>query len=137
MSVLWHKLLSPRLSHLSSESLLPLTGAPSLDSITVLDLCVARLSHLSSESLLPLTGAPSLDSITVLDLYGNGLAKLKGISSLMNLQRLYVSFNELTRLDDVAQMVRHVTRHGEGCSRCWCSGFDVVLRKDSISDWGV
>ena len=97
-SVLWHKLLS------------------------------SRLSHLSSESLLPLTGAPSLDSITVLDLYGNGLAKLKGISSLMNLQRLYVSFNELSRLDDVAQMVRHVRCYGEEYSTCCRIGFDDVFR---------
>ena len=40
-----------------------------------------------------------------LDLNGSGLSKLKPLSSLSNLKKLIVSFNELTSLQDLSGMV--------------------------------
>ena len=53
----------------------------------------------------------SLSHITVLDLHGLGLTKLRHIHTLTNLKRLVVSSNQLTRLEDVGQMVTHYTGH--------------------------
>lgn len=63
-----------------------------------------RLSMLTEELLLKVGKAPTLSSITILNLHGNGLTKLKHLSSMSALQRLSVSFNELSRLEDVAHM---------------------------------
>ena len=60
---------------------------------------------LSEELLLKTAQATSLSAITVLNLHGNSLTKLKHLNSLTALQRLVVSFNELSRLEDVAHMV--------------------------------
>ncbi|ESO85654.1 hypothetical protein LOTGIDRAFT_155146 [Lottia gigantea] len=63
-----------------------------------------RLVTLSEDILLKIGRASSLTSITTLNLHGNGLTKLKYIQSLKSLKRLIVSFNELTKLDDLAHM---------------------------------
>ena len=64
-----------------------------------------RLTILNEDLLMKHVGVDSLDSITVLNLHNNGISKLKSIHSLHNLKRLTVSFNELSRLDEVANMV--------------------------------
>ena len=48
---------------------------------------------------------PALNNILVLDLHGLGLTKLRHLHTLVHLRRLIVSLNELTRLDDIAQLV--------------------------------
>ena len=69
------------------------------------DLDTYRLIALSEELILKTCNAKSIQGIQVLNLHGNGLTKLKGIQSMHALKKLIVSFNELTRLDDVAQTV--------------------------------
>ena len=64
-----------------------------------------RLTMLNEDLIMKHVGVDSLDSITVLNLHNNGISKLKSIHSLHNLKRLTVSFNELNRLDEVANMV--------------------------------
>ncbi|XP_022332451.2 leucine-rich repeat-containing protein 9-like isoform X3 [Crassostrea virginica] len=63
-----------------------------------------RLTMLNEDLIMKHVGVDSLDSITVLNLHNNGISKLKSIHSLHNLKRLTVSFNELNRLDEVANM---------------------------------
>ena len=41
-----------------------------------------------------------------LNLHGNGLSRLQHVNCMTALKRLTVSFNELTRLDDISHMVR-------------------------------
>ena len=65
-----------------------------------------RLIALTDELLLKITAQEELEHITVLNLHGNGLSKLKPLQPLRMLKRLVVSFNELTRLDDLTHMVR-------------------------------
>lgn len=62
---------------------------------------------LSEDLLLKHVGVDSLESITVLNLHNNGISKLKPIQALVHLKRLTVSFNELGRLDEVANMVSY------------------------------
>ncbi|XP_053406324.1 leucine-rich repeat-containing protein 9-like isoform X5 [Mercenaria mercenaria] len=63
-----------------------------------------RLIALTDELLLKITGQEELEHITVLNLHGNGLTKLKPLQPLRMLKRLVVSFNELTKLDELAHM---------------------------------
>lgn len=63
-----------------------------------------RLIALTDELLLKITGQEELEHITVLNLHGNGLSKLKPLQPLRMLKRLVVSFNELTKLDELAHM---------------------------------
>lgn len=62
---------------------------------------------LSEDLLLKHVGVDSLEAITVLNLHNNGISKLKPIQALVHLKRLTVSFNELGRLDEVANMVSY------------------------------
>ena len=41
-----------------------------------------------------------------LNLHGNGLSRLQHVSCMTALKKLTVSFNELTRLDEIGHMVR-------------------------------
>ena len=68
----------------------------------------SRLIALTDELLLKITSQEELEHITVLNLHGNGLSKLKPLQPMRMLKRLVVSFNELTRLDDLTHMVRTV-----------------------------
>ncbi|XP_052269181.1 leucine-rich repeat-containing protein 9-like isoform X5 [Dreissena polymorpha] len=63
-----------------------------------------RLISLTDELLLKLTMEQELEHIMVLNLHGNGLTRLKPLQPLRSLRRLVVSFNELTRLDELAHM---------------------------------
>ena len=63
------------------------------------------MSILSEEAIKKLTKATSLMNIEVLNLHGNGLSKVKQLQNLPLLKRLILSFNELTRLDDIVQLV--------------------------------
>lgn len=65
---------------------------------------VPRQQQVTDDMLLRLSGAASLASITDLSLHGAGLSKLKGLQVLTSLKKLIVSFNELTRLDDIAYL---------------------------------
>lgn len=60
---------------------------------------------MTDELLLKITGQEDLEHITVLNLHGNGLSRLKPLQPLRMLKRLVVSFNELTKLDELAHMV--------------------------------
>ncbi|GFN97682.1 leucine-rich repeat-containing protein 9 [Plakobranchus ocellatus] len=66
-----------------------------------------RMVTLTDELLLKAAKQPSLNKITTLNLHGNGLTKLRHLQALHHLQRLTVSFNELTRLDELSGM--HLT----------------------------
>ncbi|KAK7487003.1 hypothetical protein BaRGS_00021673, partial [Batillaria attramentaria] len=63
-----------------------------------------RIATLTEELLLRAGRSETLSGITHLNLHGNGLTKLKHIQSLTSLRKLVVSFNELTRLDEVTHM---------------------------------
>ncbi|XP_077999840.1 leucine-rich repeat-containing protein 9-like isoform X2 [Glandiceps talaboti] len=63
-----------------------------------------RLIALTEELILKTAKVSAFQGVTVLNLHGNGLTKLKYMSSMTLLRKLIVSFNELTRLDDVAHM---------------------------------
>jgi len=68
--------------------------------------CVCdRLMVLSEETLLKVSRCRSLIHITTLNLHGNGLIRLKHLVMLPSLVHLTVSFNDLTRLDDLAGLV--------------------------------
>jgi len=64
-----------------------------------------RLVALSEDLLLKVSGCSSLSCITNLNLHGNGLIRLKHLALLPFLVRLSVTFNDLTRLDDLAGLV--------------------------------
>ncbi|XP_021359490.1 leucine-rich repeat-containing protein 9-like isoform X6 [Mizuhopecten yessoensis] len=61
-----------------------------------------RMVGLTEELLLKAANTDSLENITVLNLHGNGLTKLRSLQALKSLRRLVVSFNDLTKLDDLA-----------------------------------
>ncbi|XP_062619612.1 leucine-rich repeat-containing protein 9-like isoform X3 [Saccostrea cucullata] len=63
-----------------------------------------RLTMLNEEILMKHVEVDSLEAITVLNLHNNGICKLRPIHSLYHLKRLTVSFNELNKLDEVANM---------------------------------
>ncbi|XP_076442127.1 leucine-rich repeat-containing protein 9-like isoform X2 [Babylonia areolata] len=63
-----------------------------------------RMVTLTEELLLKAAKSETLSTITYLNLHGNGLSKLKHIQSLVSLKKLVVSFNELTRLDEITHM---------------------------------
>ena len=44
-------------------------------------------------------------SFQVLNLHGNGLSRLQHLTCMTAMKKLTVSFNELTRLDDISYMV--------------------------------
>lgn len=48
----------------------------------------------------------------VLNLHGNGLSRLQHVACMTSLKKLTVSFNELTRLDEISHMVRS---HDRSC----------------------
>lgn len=55
---------------------------------------------------------PDRPPLQVLNLHGNSLSKLKEISRLSALCHLTISFNEVTRLDDISHMVRSMNGSG-------------------------
>ncbi|XP_069116718.1 leucine-rich repeat-containing protein 9-like isoform X8 [Argopecten irradians] len=61
-----------------------------------------RMVGLTDELLLKTANTDTLDNITVLNLHGNGLTKLRSLQALKALRRLVVSFNDLSKLDDLA-----------------------------------
>ncbi|XP_059173305.1 leucine-rich repeat-containing protein 9-like isoform X2 [Physella acuta] len=63
-----------------------------------------RVSLLTERVILQAAHATALDKITVLNLHGNGITKLRPLQALSKLDVLIVSFNELTRLDDLSNM---------------------------------
>ncbi|RUS71694.1 hypothetical protein EGW08_020538 [Elysia chlorotica] len=63
-----------------------------------------RMVTLTDELLLKAARQPTLSKITCLNLHGNGLTKLRHLQALHHLHRLTVSFNELTRLDELSGM---------------------------------
>ncbi|XP_054827925.1 leucine-rich repeat-containing protein 9 [Eublepharis macularius] len=60
-----------------------------------------KIVCLDEKTILTVAGANIYNQITVLNLHGNRVTKLREISKLTALQKLIVSFNELTCLDDV------------------------------------
>ena len=66
---------------------------------------IFRLTVLTEELILKTAGVESVEHITVLNLHGNGLTKVKPLQALKELKRLTLSFNELTRLDELSHMV--------------------------------
>ncbi|KAJ8308256.1 hypothetical protein KUTeg_013130 [Tegillarca granosa] len=61
-----------------------------------------RLIALTDELILKSANADTLEKISVLNLHGNGLTKLKPLQSLTHLKRLTVSFNDVTKLDELS-----------------------------------
>ena len=71
-------------------------------------------------------------SFQVLNLHGNGLSRLQHLTCMTVLKKLTVSFNELTRLDDISYMVmsddlNKTTKHSKQLViaslvsiRCYC-----------------
>ncbi|KAK0052192.1 leucine-rich repeat-containing protein 9 [Biomphalaria pfeifferi] len=64
----------------------------------------ARITCLQENFLLAISHCGTLNDITDLNLHGNGLESLAELQELVHLKRLVVSFNELTRLDDLRGM---------------------------------
>ncbi|CAG5119813.1 unnamed protein product, partial [Candidula unifasciata] len=64
----------------------------------------SRMVTLSDELILRLAKVDTFNKITTLNLHGNGLTKLRQLQHLVSLKRLVVSFNELTRLDELSNM---------------------------------
>ena len=64
-----------------------------------------RLVELTEEVLLKYCSVDSVKNITVLNLHDSGLTRLKNINHLANLEKLVVSFNGLSKLDDITSMV--------------------------------
>ena len=60
---------------------------------------------MTEETLLRVSRCSSVVNITKLNLHGNGLIRLKHMAMLPFLTHLTVSFNDLTRLDDLAGSV--------------------------------
>ena len=69
-------------------------------------LLCSRLIGLSESVMLKISKARTITNIQYLNLHGNGLTKVKEVQALPQLKRLIISFNELTRLDELAHMVR-------------------------------
>ena len=69
-------------------------------------LVCSRLIGLSESVMLKISKARTITNIQYLNLHGNGLTKVKEVQALPQLKRLIISFNELTRLDELAHMVR-------------------------------
>ncbi|KAL8572554.1 hypothetical protein ACOMHN_040458 [Nucella lapillus] len=63
-----------------------------------------RMVTLTEELLLKSAKSETLSTITYLNLHGNGLTRLKHIQSLTSLKKLVISFNELTRLEEITHM---------------------------------
>ncbi|XP_052769048.1 leucine-rich repeat-containing protein 9-like isoform X3 [Mya arenaria] len=63
-----------------------------------------RLVAVTDELLLKITMEKEFEHITTLNLHGNGLTRLKPLQPLKSLKRLVVSFNELSKLDELAHM---------------------------------
>ncbi|XP_048830995.1 leucine-rich repeat-containing protein 9 [Brienomyrus brachyistius] len=63
-----------------------------------------KIMTLDEKAALTMARASVLGQITILNLHGNSLRELKGISQLMALRHLTVSFNELTHLGDLSHM---------------------------------
>lgn len=61
--------------------------------------------NLTDKLLLKSSKLDALHKITSLNLHGSGLTKLRHMYLLVNLRNLVVSFNELTRLDELSGMV--------------------------------
>ena len=59
----------------------------------------------SEETLMKYCAVDCVKNITILNLHDSGLARLKNINHLSNLKQLVVSFNNLTKLNDIAGMV--------------------------------
>ena len=72
-----------------------------------------RIAHLAEEAILNAAGVTALSNVRVLDLHGCGLTKLRQMQSLPHLRKLVVSFNDLTRLDDICHLVSVlcITKH--------------------------
>ncbi|XP_066913375.1 leucine-rich repeat-containing protein 9-like [Clytia hemisphaerica] len=60
-----------------------------------------RLTFLTEEMILKQSGQTYLNKITELNLHGCGLTKGKMLSSLSNIKKLVLSFNELTTMADL------------------------------------
>ncbi|KAK3093172.1 hypothetical protein FSP39_012192 [Pinctada imbricata] len=63
-----------------------------------------RITVLNDDLILRAAGAEAFEHITVLNLHDNGLTKVKPLHALKELKRLTLSFNELTRLDELSHM---------------------------------
>ncbi|XP_005098353.1 leucine-rich repeat-containing protein 9 [Aplysia californica] len=63
-----------------------------------------RMVTLTDELILRAAKVDMMHKVTVLNLHGNGLTKLRHLQVVTNLKRLVVSFNELTRLDELSNM---------------------------------
>ena len=75
-----------------------------------------RVSNIAPETLRSVLGIRNFETLTSLELAGNNLSKLKGLSTLTQLKKLYVSFNELVKLDDIAGMVRTCNTNVYNCT---------------------
>lgn len=64
------------------------------------------MACLSEDVILKTLRVQSLMQISVLNLHGNSLTKLKCLQGMTLLRKLIISFNEMTRLDDLAHMVQ-------------------------------
>ena len=64
-----------------------------------------RLLELTEDMLLKHCSVESTKNITILSLHDCGLSRLKNINHMANLKKLVVSFNNLTKLDDITSMV--------------------------------
>ena len=60
---------------------------------------------IGTESASPRQPLSDFIVFQVLNLHGNGLSRLQHVTCMTALKKLTVSFNELTRLDEISHMV--------------------------------
>ncbi|XP_013396331.1 leucine-rich repeat-containing protein 9 [Lingula anatina] len=63
-----------------------------------------RFITITDELVLKVANCDNLINVTELNLHGNGLNRLRNLNNVPNLKKLIVSFNELTKLDDIAHL---------------------------------
>ena len=75
-----------------------------------------RIVQLSEASVTKLAGGVSINNITSLNLHGNGLQKIRPLQNLHSLKKLIISFNELSKLEDISHMVSSLTMFESTCN---------------------
>ena len=63
------------------------------------------MTTLTDDLILRAAKVDMMHKVSTLNIHGNGLTKLRHLQALPNLKKLIVSFNELTRLDELSTMV--------------------------------
>jgi protein phosphatase 1 regulatory subunit 7 len=103
------------LSHLylASNKITAIHNVERLEKLVVLELGanrIARIEHLppnltqlwlGKNKITSMLGLHGLDNLVILSLQSNSIARIEGLQSLVNLQELYLSHNNITKLENL------------------------------------